>query len=326
MGEVRVPKAAKWQAQTQRAVENFPIIGHHRRAVVDLGAGRHQGCRRIRERSPQDGGPRRWQPPSIRRPRRWPPAAGTRSFPSTSTRPGSGTSTNMNMNEVLATLASERSGYQGAPQRRRQRLAVVQRRVPVGDPPGRGQPRSRSSSSPRWSIWPGPCARRAGPVQGRGQVRANPPHGRHAGDAGPGVRRVRGRRRARHRAPARGAAPGRGAASGRDRRRYRDQRAEGVRPGRDQATWPRNGACPCGRLAIISRPRAPATPWWRRRGCCGPSPYRSTSAPPTCAGWAAGPGPGWPRSASRTCSPDRRSCRARSTRSSPRRCHRSWPR
>jgi hypothetical protein len=27
MGEVRVPAAAKWQAQTQRAVENFPISG-----------------------------------------------------------------------------------------------------------------------------------------------------------------------------------------------------------------------------------------------------------------------------------------------------------
>src|SRR5579859_74253 len=27
MGEVRVPVAAKWQAQTQRAVENFPISG-----------------------------------------------------------------------------------------------------------------------------------------------------------------------------------------------------------------------------------------------------------------------------------------------------------
>ena len=27
MGEVRVPKDAKYQAQTQRAVENFPISG-----------------------------------------------------------------------------------------------------------------------------------------------------------------------------------------------------------------------------------------------------------------------------------------------------------
>ena len=27
LGEVRVPAAAKWQAQTQRAVENFPVSG-----------------------------------------------------------------------------------------------------------------------------------------------------------------------------------------------------------------------------------------------------------------------------------------------------------
>lgn len=27
MGEVRVPAKAKWRAQTQRAVENFPISG-----------------------------------------------------------------------------------------------------------------------------------------------------------------------------------------------------------------------------------------------------------------------------------------------------------
>jgi fumarate hydratase, class II len=27
MGDVRVPKHAKWRAQTQRAVENFPISG-----------------------------------------------------------------------------------------------------------------------------------------------------------------------------------------------------------------------------------------------------------------------------------------------------------
>ncbi|MCB6575026.1 hypothetical protein LI165_13435, partial [Phascolarctobacterium faecium] len=27
MGDVRVPKDAKWRAQTQRAVENFPISG-----------------------------------------------------------------------------------------------------------------------------------------------------------------------------------------------------------------------------------------------------------------------------------------------------------
>ncbi len=30
MGEVRVPAAARWGAQTQRAVENFPISGRAR--------------------------------------------------------------------------------------------------------------------------------------------------------------------------------------------------------------------------------------------------------------------------------------------------------
>nr|MDT0665741.1 aspartate ammonia-lyase [Micromonospora sp. DSM 115978] len=27
MGDVRVPASAKWRAQTQRAVENFPVSG-----------------------------------------------------------------------------------------------------------------------------------------------------------------------------------------------------------------------------------------------------------------------------------------------------------
>lgn len=40
MGEVRVPADAKWRAQTQRAVENFPVSGqrleraHIRRSPV----------------------------------------------------------------------------------------------------------------------------------------------------------------------------------------------------------------------------------------------------------------------------------------------------
>src|SRR5881227_2343986 len=29
MGDVRVPAGAKWRAQTQRAVENFPVSGQH---------------------------------------------------------------------------------------------------------------------------------------------------------------------------------------------------------------------------------------------------------------------------------------------------------
>ena len=47
MGEVRVPKDAKWRAQTQRAVENFPISGAtleraHRGARPDQGRSRQR--------------------------------------------------------------------------------------------------------------------------------------------------------------------------------------------------------------------------------------------------------------------------------------------
>jgi fumarate hydratase class II len=109
MGEVRVPKAAKWQAQTQRAVENFPISGmtveaslisalaaikgaaaleNARLKVLDkkLAAAIHQAAQEV--------------------------AAGhwDQEFPIDVFQTGSGTSTNMNMNEVLATLATERLG------------------------------------------------------------------------------------------------------------------------------------------------------------------------------------------------------------------------
>ena len=40
MGEVRVPAAAHWGAQTQRAVENFPISGLPDRARARARTGR----------------------------------------------------------------------------------------------------------------------------------------------------------------------------------------------------------------------------------------------------------------------------------------------
>ena len=99
MGEVRVPAAAQWQAQTQRAVENFPISG-----------GR---CRR-RWSTPWPGSRGRWPTENGaavldgdgRRHR----AAAARScagahddqFPIDVFQTGSGHATNMNVNEVLA--------------------------------------------------------------------------------------------------------------------------------------------------------------------------------------------------------------------------------
>lgn len=108
MGEVRVPSLALWQAQTQRAVENFPIsgtpiepalihaLGEVKAAAAhangelgvlaaDLAAAIEAAARQVAEGRYDD------------------------QFPIDVFQTGSGTSSNMNANEVVATLAA-RSG------------------------------------------------------------------------------------------------------------------------------------------------------------------------------------------------------------------------
>ncbi|HET6918442.1 MAG TPA: class II fumarate hydratase [Jiangellaceae bacterium] len=109
MGEVQVPKEAKYRAQTQRAVDNFPISGtplepaqiaalariKAAAAVVnaELGVVDDDVAEAISAAADEvvSG---RWNS----------------EFPIDVFQTGSGTSSNMNMNEVLATLASERLG------------------------------------------------------------------------------------------------------------------------------------------------------------------------------------------------------------------------
>ncbi|MEU6057258.1 class II fumarate hydratase [Streptomyces sp. NPDC047097] len=109
MGEVRVPAHARWRAQTQRAVENFPISGQHlERAHIEalarikaaaakvnaeLGVLDKEVAEAIQEAAAEvaEG---RWD----------------EHFPVDVFQTGSGTSSNMNTNEVLATLAGERLG------------------------------------------------------------------------------------------------------------------------------------------------------------------------------------------------------------------------
>jgi len=109
MGEVRVPKNALYRAQTQRAVENFPISGHglephHIVALAEV--------KKAAAQANQELGilPEATAQAIIQ-------AAGQiiggehlEHFPVDTYQTGSGTSSNMNMNEVLATLASTASG------------------------------------------------------------------------------------------------------------------------------------------------------------------------------------------------------------------------
>ncbi|MET0526196.1 MAG: class II fumarate hydratase, partial [Nocardioides sp.] len=105
LGEVRVPESALWRAQTQRAVENFPISGTglepdhvHALARIKAAAARVNGeldvitkeqTEAITEAAAEV-------------------VAGDHDdqFPVDVFQTGSGTSSNMNMNEVIATLAT----------------------------------------------------------------------------------------------------------------------------------------------------------------------------------------------------------------------------
>ena len=164
MGEVQVPADALWRAQTQRAVENFPISGRGLERAQIRALGLVKGGRGARQRPDRRArrGRRRRDRRGRRRGRRR--ASTTTSSPSTSSRPGRAPARNMNANEVIATARRRGAGRRGAPQRPRQRVAVVQRRLPDHDPPRRHRGARRATSSPRWSTSPPRCA--AAPTTG----------------------------------------------------------------------------------------------------------------------------------------------------------------
>jgi fumarate hydratase class II len=114
MGEVRVPRHAKWGAQTQRAVENFPISG------TRLERGQIEALARIKAavasvKREQDLIAPELADAIIAAADAVAGGAHDEQFPIDVFQTGSGTSSNMNMNEVLATLASEALGRQVHP-------------------------------------------------------------------------------------------------------------------------------------------------------------------------------------------------------------------
>ncbi len=109
MGEVRVPASAKWRAQTQRAVENFPISGRGlERSQIEALARIKAAVASVKR---SDG---TLEPDLadaiIAAAEEVAGGAHDDQFPIDVFQTGSGTSSNMNMNEVLATLATERLG------------------------------------------------------------------------------------------------------------------------------------------------------------------------------------------------------------------------
>jgi fumarate hydratase class II len=109
MGEVNVPAAAKWRAQTQRAIENFPISGRPlERAQIEALARIKGAVASVRrDEGMIDGALGEAIIAAAGEVARGDHDA---QFPIDVFQTGSGTSSNMNMNEVLATLAAERLG------------------------------------------------------------------------------------------------------------------------------------------------------------------------------------------------------------------------
>ena len=109
MGDVRVPAAAKWRAQTQRAVENFPVSGLtiERSLIAALAAVKGAAAVVNAELGvvPDDLAKAVQSAAAEVASGQW-----DGEFPIDVYQTGSGTSSNMNTNEVLATLATERLG------------------------------------------------------------------------------------------------------------------------------------------------------------------------------------------------------------------------
>ena len=109
MGEVRVPAAAKWGAQTQRAVENFPVSGVRIEPALIHALGAIKGAAALANAElgvvPKDVAEVIAAAADEVAAGRW-----DSEFPIDVYQTGSGTSSNMNANEVLATLAAERLG------------------------------------------------------------------------------------------------------------------------------------------------------------------------------------------------------------------------
>jgi fumarate hydratase class II len=113
LGEVRVPAAALWRAQTQRAVENFPISGSglepaHVRALALVKAAAARVNAELDVLTDEQA------EAIVAAAREVADGAHREHFPVDVFQTGSGTSSNMNMNEVLASLGA-RSGVEVHP-------------------------------------------------------------------------------------------------------------------------------------------------------------------------------------------------------------------
>lgn len=135
LGEVEVPEGALWGAQTQRAVDNFPISGIRfpRDFIGALGMLKYLACEVNKDlgRLEPDLAAAISQAAMEVTEGQW-----DEQFPVDVFQTGSGTSTNMNANEVIAARADEilaKAGRAGDPKTARDGTSLLKRRVHPND-------------------------------------------------------------------------------------------------------------------------------------------------------------------------------------------------
>ena len=209
--------------------------------------------------------PRRSRP----RPRRSPPGAHDGQFPIDVYQTGSGTSTNTNMNEVIARLATDRLGRRPARSTRTttSTAARPQRRHP-DRAPALGGGRDRGGPDPGARRAPGGAGRQGGRVLAGRQDRPDAPPGRDARSASA---RSSGATPARSRS--------RSGAPGRPRPSCSSCRSAGRRSGRASTPTPSSRGRPCARLVGADRARGPRD----RRTTSTPRRRSMRRSPPTAA-------------------------------------------
>ena len=144
MGELKVPADALYGAQTQRAIDNFPVSG------IPMPAALIRAIALIKQCAAKVNGELGLLDGEIGRAiveaaREIVEGKHLEQFPLDVFQTGSGTSTNMNANEVIATLASRRCGQAGQRQRPRQHGPEQQRYDPHGDSRQRRHRRQRAA-------------------------------------------------------------------------------------------------------------------------------------------------------------------------------------
>ena len=200
MGEVRVPINALWRAQTQRAVENFPISGRGLERTQIRALGLLKGaCAQVNKDlgllAPEKADAIIAAAGEI--------ADGLHDdqFPIDVFQTGSGTSSNMNTNEVIASIAAQ-NGVTVHPNDDVNMSQSSNDTFPTATHIAATEAAVRHLI-PALEVLHESLARQGAAMAHRGEVGPHAPDGRRARDARPGVRRLCPPDRGRHRAGAR---------------------------------------------------------------------------------------------------------------------------